>query len=428
MTLATAINKVQALGDGSTVAFSFPHLFFVDSDLQVHLTVIATEVSTLQVLTTNYTVSGAGNPSGGTVTFITAPPTTVRVTIKRIVAKTQGTDYQNASSFDQEVLEKDQDLAIMSIQRMQEELDRAPQQDVGTVAARLTMPEPETGKSIGWNSSGALANQSSLPVATFAASPGDALKPVRVNSAENGLEAHPGLSRPSKAVNATTVLTDSDEHYIVVSGLAANINLTLPGTANVKRGDERIVINLDATFSVVILADNIVVILTLPPNRNVTLMATQDAPTTPSHWAIPITALATLSVDTIAELTAAAGVTIDSVLLKDNGIQTDSGGTNELTRTRIIEIGDWNMDVTVAVNVAHGLTLAKIRGITVIIRADSDTVRHDFPKPIGVAATEGSEANVNNIVLIRATGGFFDTTTYDSTSFNRGWVIITHVV
>ncbi len=408
MTVATAINRVQAIGDGSTTGFSFPHVFFADADLEVYLTVIATEVSTLQTLTTQYTVSGAGNPSGGTVTFLTAPPSTDRVTIIRVVAQTQGTDYQNASSFDQEVLEKDQDLAIMNIQQMQEELDRAPKQDVGiSPVTALAMPKPETGKSIGWDSGGQLVNQSSLPAATFSAGAGDALRPVRVNSAENGLEAHPGLSRPSKEISGTTVLTDSDEHYIVASGLAANINLKLPGTANVKRGDERIVINLDATFSVVIQASNIVVILTLPPSRNVKLYAIQDAPTTPSHWAVSAGYLKDTTFET----------------LDGGSIRTDSGGTAEFLKTKVIEIGDWDMDADNFVTVTHGLTKNKIRSVVVIIIPDNDVTYDVWPTTTSTG-TDRLSITDTAIGISRAIGGFFDNTSYDSTSFNRGWITI----
>lgn len=327
MTVSTAVNKVQAIGDGSTLAFSFPHIFFANADLEVLLTVILTEVTTVQVLTTDYTVTGAGDQNGGTVTFVVAPPSTDRVTIKRVVTQDHQTDYQNASSFDQEVLEKDQDLAIMNIQQMQEEIDRAPKLDPGT-ASIVVFPAPDVGKVLGWDSGKNLANLSQLPAAVFSASSGDEFKPVRVNSAFNGLEGHVGLSRPSKAISVTTVLTDGDEHAIIVSGLAGNINLDLPGTSNVKRVDERIVINLDATFSVVIRSTDAATILTLPPSRNVTLIATQDAPTTPAHWAVPSSYIkgGTLEIDTISEETAAAGVTVDGLVIKDSGFQT--GGTH----------------------------------------------------------------------------------------------------
>lgn len=97
-----------------------------------------------------------------------------------------------------------------------------------------------------------------------------------------------------------------------------------------------------------------------------------------------------------------------------------------------IDIDDWNMSTTVAVTVAHGLTLADIRNISVTIRNDADTTRSSL-------LTEGlvdPQQNVidgnwtvdaTNVTLNRVTGSDFDSATYNSTSFNRGWIRIGYV-
>lgn len=139
--------------------------------------------------------------------------------------------------------------------------------------------------------------------------------------------------------------------------------------------------------------------------------------------------LTTPLVDTINEETAAAGVTIDSVLLKDSGIQTDSGGTNEIWRTRIIQIGDWNMDATPAVSISHGLTLADIRSLSVIIRNNAATNHVDITSIVAAGGQGGgSFAGSTTVQLDRVTGGRFDNASYDSTSFNRGWITIIYAV
>lgn len=96
-----------------------------------------------------------------------------------------------------------------------------------------------------------------------------------------------------------------------------------------------------------------------------------------------------------------------------------------------IEIGDWNMDATAAVTVAHGLTLTKIRSVSALIRSDSDTAYHQLPvfdssSPYYPIAQITSIA-ATYITLSRLTGYAFDSTSYDSTSFNRGWITIFYV-
>ena len=100
-------------------------------------------------------------------------------------------------------------------------------------------------------------------------------------------------------------------------------------------------------------------------------------------------------------------------------------------KTKIIDIGDWDMDATVTVNIAHGLTLGNIRTVQVEIRNDSGGT--DIQLSLTTADNSGvAEGNIlkggTNIVLTRrASPGVFDSTSYDSTSFNRGWVVIQYV-
>jgi hypothetical protein len=63
--------------NGSQTAFTVPFLFFANSDLKVYLNGV------LRAITTHYTVTGALNESGGTVTFLTAPANGTTVLIVR---------------------------------------------------------------------------------------------------------------------------------------------------------------------------------------------------------------------------------------------------------------------------------------------------------------------------------------------------------
>ncbi len=94
--------------------------------------------------------------------------------------------------------------------------------------------------------------------------------------------------------------------------------------------------------------------------------------------------------------------------------------------TKIVEIGDWDMDATASVNVAHGLTYSKIRTMIVMIRDNAGTSSYDFSTADSEVGTGTSTMAVGsaNCVLNRSTDGYFDNTNFDSTSFNRGWITI----
>jgi hypothetical protein len=125
MTLSTTVNRVTFSGNDVTTGFSFPYKFNADADLVVILRNDTTKVETTQVITTHYTVSGAGDDAGGTVTMVTAPATGESLTIYRDPALTQETDYVENDPFPAETHEDAVDLLTMLAQRLSDRLDRA---------------------------------------------------------------------------------------------------------------------------------------------------------------------------------------------------------------------------------------------------------------------------------------------------------------
>lgn len=100
---------------------------------------------------------------------------------------------------------------------------------------------------------------------------------------------------------------------------------------------------------------------------------------------------------------------------------------NAGTKPKIIPIGDWNMDTTTTVAVAHGLDFTKIRSIQVFIRNDDNDEL--YPLDFHATATDTNiyYARTSDVFLGRADGGYFDGVDFDSTSYNRGWIIIDYV-
>lgn len=92
---------------------------------------------------------------------------------------------------------------------------------------------------------------------------------------------------------------------------------------------------------------------------------------------------------------------------------------------KVINIGTWNMDTNGFVDVAHGVTFAKIRTITALIRNDVDTTYYTLDSDNG----GHSRADATNVRLTRLASGQFDSTGFDTMGDdgNRGWITIQYV-
>ena len=97
-----------------------------------------------------------------------------------------------------------------------------------------------------------------------------------------------------------------------------------------------------------------------------------------------------------------------------------------------LNIGDWDMDTTQTVDVSHGLGDEElIRMVDVMIRDDGSSYTYPLDGK-GIISGEydtnvqGGVGSItpNYIRLVRITNGFFDDTSFNSTSYNRGWVTI----
>lgn len=144
MTINTTTNRVEYSGDAVSTVFSFPYYFLADADLVVIETVIATGVQTTKTLATHYTLSGAGNPAGGSVTMLTAPASTVTLTIYRDPSAIQDVDLVEGDPLPVETaVEQPLDKLTMIAQRVKELIGRAlrlPEGDTGFVAADTYLP------------------------------------------------------------------------------------------------------------------------------------------------------------------------------------------------------------------------------------------------------------------------------------------------
>lgn len=101
--------------------------------------------------------------------------------------------------------------------------------------------------------------------------------------------------------------------------------------------------------------------------------------------------------------------------------------TNQV-HTKPIDIGDWNMDADGTLNVAHGLAFSKIQYATVNIRNDNDNEWYPLNSWIQGTASAGSVSIDSTFVKMKRTASnFFDDVAFDSTSFNRGKIMVFYV-
>ena len=126
MTISSTTVKNSYVGNGTLDTFNYTFKIFADSDLQVIIR-DASATETVKTLTTHYTVTGAGSASGGTIVFTAGniPTSTETVVIRRAVPQTQAIDYIANDPFPAESHEEGLDRAMMTLQQVQEELDRS---------------------------------------------------------------------------------------------------------------------------------------------------------------------------------------------------------------------------------------------------------------------------------------------------------------
>lgn len=141
MTVTNTVSIIQYVGNASNTSFTYTFRILQEDDLEVFLT-DTNGVVTLQVLTTNYTVTGVGNPNGNVV-FVVAPPLNHRITIRRSMNIEQLTTYPALGKFPASSHELGLDRNAIVLQQIQEITDRclrAPAAEDQSLLTNLEIP------------------------------------------------------------------------------------------------------------------------------------------------------------------------------------------------------------------------------------------------------------------------------------------------
>lgn len=125
MAVQNDTSRIQYNGNNSTVsAYSVPFPFFENSHIRCVVT-SSSGVDTELILGSGFTLTGAGNPSGGNLLTTSAVPTSSKVTIFRNVPATQTTSYQEGGDFPAASHERALDKLTMIAQQIKRSADRA---------------------------------------------------------------------------------------------------------------------------------------------------------------------------------------------------------------------------------------------------------------------------------------------------------------
>lgn len=97
------------------------------------------------------------------------------------------------------------------------------------------------------------------------------------------------------------------------------------------------------------------------------------------------------------------------------------------------EIGDWNMQSTTTLNIAHGLAIDDIVGTgKVLIKYDTGTQIIPLTISLLTGSNLSGDGDISfsstNLILERRSTGIFDSANFNATSFNRGWAPIKYRV
>lgn len=135
MTVSSQVSSVSYLGDGVTTLLPVPFYFLEQEHLLVIRANLDGSTQTL-ILGSDYSVSGAGNQAGGSVTMFIAPESGIKILIERSVPATQETDYVANDPFPAESHERALDKLTMLVQQSSSNLR-------GAIRVAVTDPEPD---------------------------------------------------------------------------------------------------------------------------------------------------------------------------------------------------------------------------------------------------------------------------------------------
>lgn len=223
MTVQSNLSRVDYAGNGvTTTPYPVPFRFLRNTDVKVLRTVIATNVTTTLILDSlgvdGFSIVGAGKPSGGTVSVVTAPAVGERLSILRDMPFTQVIDYISNDAFPAESHESGLDERVMENQQLREIVSRAVVLSPQTVGVSNELPGPVALNLLRWKADlSGIENAAPPAIATVA----DGAVVDATVSPIAGIQASKLAFQQAGAGAVTRTVQDKDRDIVSVKDFGA---------------------------------------------------------------------------------------------------------------------------------------------------------------------------------------------------------------
>ncbi len=221
--------RIQYSADGAQTAFTFPFPIFTDTDMEVY------EDLTLKSSPGDYTVSGAGNSSGGTVTFAAPPTAGSIVTLRRNIAIERTSDFQESGEFRALVINDELDKLTATAQQIETDQDRSLRLGPTDSAGSTIIPDKATRASrvLGFDADGD-PMVSTETMSALEGSASSATAAAQSASAAAGSESNAATSAASAAASAAAAAAAAGSNLygriVAIAGGTTDVAVTDNGT------------------------------------------------------------------------------------------------------------------------------------------------------------------------------------------------------